>query len=408
MHLVESLTLRRLGPGFRWLLGSVVVSNTGDGIVLAAGPLLIASETSDPLLVASGFFFQQLPWLLFGVLAGAYVDRLDRRRLIVAVDSLRAVVIGVLAVTIATGTVSIPVILATLFVLGTAETVSDLTSQTLVVGAVRKVDLGTANSRIQGAYVVANQLVGPPLGALLFSVARPSPFAATAACYALGAVLVSRLVLQPRELPERRSVRHEVAEGLSWLWHHPPVRTLAITIFLFNVTFGAAWGVLVLYAEERLGLSEAGYGWLMTASALGGLVATTSYGWLQRRISLADLMRIGLVIETLTHLILALTTQAAVALAVLFVFGAHAVVWGTTSTTVRQRAVPDALQGRVASVSMISSVVGLLVGTPIGGVLARHWGITAPFWFGFVGSALLVVLLWRELSHIAHAGDDGT
>ena len=408
MHLVESVTPRRLGPGFRWLLGSVVVSNTGDGIVLAAGPLLIASVTSDPLLVASGFFFQQLPWLLFGVLAGAYVDRLDRRRLIVAVDSLRAVVIAVLALTVATGTVSIPVILATLFVLGTAETVSDLTSQTLVVGTVRKADLGTANSRIQGAYVVANQLLGPPLGALLFSLLRPSPFAATAACYALGAVLVSRLVLAPRELPERRSVRHEVAEGFSWLWHHPPVRTLAITIFLFNVTFGAAWGVLVLYAEERLGLSEAGYGWLMTASALGGLVATASYGWLQRRISLADLMRIGLLIETLTHLILALTTQAAVALAVFFVFGAHAVVWGTTSTTVRQRAVPDALQGRVASVSMISSVVGLLVGTPIGGVLARHWGITAPFWFGFVGSALLVVLLWRELSHIAHAGEAGT
>jgi predicted MFS family arabinose efflux permease len=67
--------------------------------------------------------------------------------------------------------------------------------------------------------------------------------------------------------------------------------------------------------------------------------------------------------------------------------------------------VPDELQGRVASVSMISSVVGLLLGVPIGGVLARHWGITAPFWFGFVGSAVLVVLLWRELAHVAHAGE---
>jgi predicted MFS family arabinose efflux permease len=56
---------------------------------------------------------------------------------------------------------------------------------------------------------------------------------------------------------------------------------------------------------------------------------------------------------------------------------------------------------------MISSFVGLLVGTPIGGLLARQWGLTAPFWFGFVGSALLVVLLWRELEHIAHAGEVG-
>lgn len=402
---MQSLAPERLGRSFRWLLASVVVANTGDGIALAAGPLLIASETSDPLLVASGFFFQQLPWLLFGVVAGAYVDRLDRRRLIVAVDSLRALVVGVLALTVASGTVNVPVILVTMFALGTAETVSDLTSQTLVVGAVDKVDLGTANARLQGGFIAANQLVGPPLGAFLFAVLHASPFAATAACYLLGAVLVSRIALRPRELPERRSVRHEVAEGFRWLWHHAPVRTLAITIFLFNVTFGAAWGVLVLYADQRLDMSTAGYGWLMTASALGGLLATSTYDWLQRRVSLADLMRVGLVLETLTHLALALTTQAWFALCVLFVFGAHAVVWGTTSTTVRQRAVPDALQGRVASVSMISSVVGLLVGVPIGGVLARHWGITAPFWFGFVGSAVLVLLLWRELAHVAHAGE---
>jgi Na+/melibiose symporter-like transporter len=202
---------------------------------------------------------------------------------------------------------------------------------------------------LQGGYVLANQLLGPPLGALLFSLHQPSPFAATAACYLLGAVLVSRIALRPRELPARRSVRHEVREGFVWLWHHPPVRTLAITIFLFNVTFGAAFSVLVLYADQRLGMSTAGYGWLATASALGGLVATASYGWLQRHFSLADLMRIGLVIETLTHLALAVTRQPWVALGVLFVFGAHAVVWGTTSTTVRQRAVPDDLQGRVGS-----------------------------------------------------------
>jgi predicted MFS family arabinose efflux permease len=88
------------------------------------------------------------------------------------------------------------------------------------------------------------------------------------------------------------------------------------------------------------------------------------------------------------------------------VFGAHAFIWATTSQTVRQRAVPDELQGRVASVSMVASVTGLLVGTPVGGLLARTWGLTAPFWFGFAGSAVLVVLLWRALGHIAHAPAD--
>jgi predicted MFS family arabinose efflux permease len=90
----------------------------------------------------------------------------------------------------------------------------------------------------------------------------------------------------------------------------------------------------------------------------------------------------------------------------MFVFGLHAFVWGTTSRTVRQRAVPDALQGRVGSVYMIGVIGGILVGTPIGGALARGWGITAPFWFGFVGSGILVIAMWRQFSHIARETDE--
>ena len=115
-------------------------------------------------------------------------------------------------------------------------------------------------------------------------------------------------------------------------------------------------------------------------------------------------MRVGLLIETGTHLVLALTTSPAVALATMVVFGAHAFVWGTTSTVVRQRAVPDEFLGRVTGVYTVGLVGGMVVGTPIGGLLARSFGITAPFWFGFVGSALLVGLLWRQFDHIAHAG----
>jgi predicted MFS family arabinose efflux permease len=87
------------------------------------------------------------------------------------------------------------------------------------------------------------------------------------------------------------------------------------------------------------------------------------------------------------------------------VFGAHTFVWGTTSTVVRQRAVPDELLGRVTGVYQVGLIGGLVVGTPIGGLLARAFGITAPFWFGFVGSALLVTILWRQFEHIVHAGD---
>ena len=116
-------------------------------------------------------------------------------------------------------------------------------------------------------------------------------------------------------------------------------------------------------------------------------------------------MRVGLIIETCTHLALALTTTAWLAMAIFTVFGAHAFVWGTTSITIRQRAVPIALQGRANSVNLVGVFGGLVVGSGVGGALAQHFGVTAPFWFAFVGSALFVVLIWRQLRHVAHTDD---
>jgi len=397
----------RLGRSFRWLLSATVVNNVGDGIAIAAGPLLVASQTRDPFLVSMALLSQYLPVLLFGVLGGAIADRVDRRRMVVAVDIGRAVVLAALVTTIVSGNVNIAVVLVALFVLGTAETFADSASSALLPGLVARDDLGIANARLQGAFLLTNQLVAPPIGAFLFAAGMALPFATNAACFALGAVLVSRVVTSPRnELREGSSLRAEMVDGVRWLLAHPPMRTLALTIFTFNVTFGAAWSVLVLYAGDRLGMDAVGFGLLTTASAIGGIIGVVSYGRLERRFSLADLMRMGLLIETGTHLVLALTTMPAVALATFVVFGAHEFVWGTTSTVVRQRAVPDELLGRIGGVYRVAIMGGLVIGTPIGGLLARTFGITAPFWFGFAGSALLVVILWRQFDNIVHAGDE--
>ncbi len=381
----------------------------GDGVALSAGPLLIASQTRDPLLVSMALLAQTLPKLLFGLPAGAVADRHDRRRIVAGVNLGRAAMLAVLAGTIVTGTVSIAIVLVSLFILATAETFADVGSSSLLPRLVRREDLGVANARMQGAFLLTNQLLLPPVGAFLFVAGMALPFATDAACFALGALLVWRIVLQPggRSEDERASsgLRADMAAGLRWLFAHPPMRTLALTIFLFNVTFGAAWSVLVLYANDRLGMSAVGFGLLTTALAVGGIIGTSSYGRLERRFALGDIMRVGLLIETATHLVLALTTSPAVALVTFVVFGAHAFVWGTTATVVRQRAVPDALLGRVTGVYTVGVMAGIVIGTPIGGLLARQYGITAPFWFGFVGSALLVAVLWRQFPKIAHAGD---
>jgi MFS family permease len=409
---VEPIAPARLGRSFRWLLSSAIVSNAGDGIALSAGPLLVASQTRDPLLVSMALLAEVLPKLLFGVLAGAAADRIDRRRIVIAMNVGRAIVLAVLAATIAGGTVNIAIILAALFILGTAETFADVGGSSLLPRLVRREDLGIANARMQGAQLLTNQLLTPPIGAFLFAAGMALPFATNAACFALGAVLVTRVVTGPAEAAVdegdaaqgRPSLRADLVEGLHWLMSHPPMRTLALTIFTFNVTFGAAWSVLVLYAGEQLGMDAVGFGLITTAIAIGGLIGGASYGRLERRFSLGNIMRVGLLIETATHLTLALTHSPPVALVTMVVFGAHAFVWGTTATTVRQRAVPDGLLGRVTGVYTVGIFGGIAIGTPIGGLLARTFGITAPFWFGFVGSAVLVVILWREFVHIGEAG----
>jgi MFS family permease len=403
IRLVDTVAPPRLSIGFRWLLASSWISNLGDGISIAAGPLLVASQTHDAFLVALAALLQWLPHLLFGLFAGALSDRLDRRLMVVIVDVMRAVLLAAIAVSIVTGVVSIAVVLFALFLLGTAEVFADNASQTLLPMLVRRQDLALANSRINAGFITVNQLVGPPVGAGLFAIGMAWPFVGQAVLVAMGALLVSRIGLpaQRRDPDRANAIGHDIAEGFRWTFHHPAVRTLVLTIFIFNITFGAAWSVLVLYATQRLGVGEVGFGLLTTVSALGGLLSTIAYGWITRRVSLGNIMRIGLIIETLTHLGLAITTVPAVAMAIFFVFGAHAFVWGTTSVTVRQRAVPSELQGRVGSVNTVGVFGGLVIGSALGGILAQQFGVTAPFWFAFAGSALFLVLIWGQLSRIA-------
>ncbi|MFN8194747.1 MAG: MFS transporter [Nocardioidaceae bacterium] len=404
-RIMQAVLPARLGRQFRLLLGASWITNLGDGIALAAGPLLIASQTRDPMIVALAPMMQQLPWLLFGLFAGAQADRVDRRRLVVIANFARAAMLAVLVTTIITGAVEIAIVLVVLFCFGVAETFADTTSSTLTPMLVGKDDLGVANARLFTGYITLNQLVGPPVGAFLFALGLAFPFVTELVCVLLGAMLVARLALPDHgRAPEERShMRRDIAEGMRWLWEHPPVRTLALVIVSFNVTFGAAWSVLVLYATVHLHMGEIGFGLLASAAALGGLVGTSSYDWLERHVSLGTLMRVCLSLEVCVHLALALANRPWEALVVLFVFGAYAFVWGTLAQTVRQRAVPTEFQGRVGSVYLVGVYAGLVAGSALGGLIGRHFGITAPFWFAFAGTAVILALIWRQLPRIAHA-----
>ncbi len=152
-----------------------------------------------------------------------------------------------------------------------------------------------------------------------------------------------------------------------------------------------------------LGIDEIGYGLLTTAGALGGVVGIVGFQWVESHVPLGLLMKGCLIAECAMHLAFALNRSIVLAWTIVFGFGVYAFIWGSLSNAVRQRAVPLRLQGRVGSVYLVGVFAGMVVGSGIGGLIARHWGIRGPFWFAFVGSVLVLAVVWRQLDSIAHA-----
>jgi MFS family permease len=392
-----------LGSDFGKIWPASIISNLGDGAMLAAGPLLVASITREPVAVGAAAFVQQLPWLLFALFSGALVDRLDRRLMIVAADIFRSIVLGALGIAVLLDTSPLWAVYAALFLLGTAETLADNASGALLVSAVPKDQLGKANARLFATGTLLQQLGGPPLGALLFAVGAGVPLVFDAVTFAAAAALIARVAVRP-PLPDasgRTALWTDVREGVRWLWEHAGVRTLACSILVMNITFCAAFATWVLFARERLGLTDTQFGLLVSVGAIGGLLGMPVYHVLEPRVGSLTLLRAGLVIETTVHLILALTRSPWVVGATMAVFGVHAVVWGIVSTTARQLATPEPLMGRVNSVYLLASVGGAAIGSGLGGVLAQNFGLAAPFASAFVAMVLMTAVAWRPLRHVS-------
>ncbi|MFT4286469.1 MFS transporter [Nocardioides sp.] len=299
-RLLEVIAPGRLGVGFRYLLGTSWLNALGGGMALAAGPLLVASLTDDARLISLTALLDWLPGFAFGLYAGVLADRHDRNRLMVLANVLRGLALGVLVLFLATGWATIWLILLTMLAIGTADTLYGAAGRTVLPMIVPRADLGIASSRFQFGSMGINRLMAPPLGAALFTLAHWLPFVTQLVCLGLAALLLSRLRLPPHGVaPEdRRHALTEIREGWAWSWRTRATRVLNLQIVTSNVAYGAAWGTMVLYARERLGLDEIGYGLLLASVAVGGVVGSFSYGWVERRFSIGDIMRYGLIWET--------------------------------------------------------------------------------------------------------------
>jgi MFS family permease len=390
----------RLGRRFAVLWTAQTVSFLGSGTTLVAGPLLVASLTRDPLLISGAAFAQSLPWLLFSLVSGGLVDRLDRRRIMLVVDTVRAAALAVLAASVLADRVGVPLVYAVFFLLGSGDTLVRAAGGAVLPAVVPPHLLERANGRIT-ASAMATSLVSGPLGGVLFTVAAALPFLLDAGSFAVAVVLLlfglrGSFHGTPPGTGPRRTLAAEIGEGVRWMARHRLLRTLALLMGMLNVTLMAALSILVLLARERLGLNSVGYGLLFTAMAVGGLAGALVGERLIRWLGATVTLRGGLVVETLFHLVVATSRSPWAVGAAFAVFGVHGSLWGIVSTSLRQRLTPPAMLGRVGSTYLFVVAGGNAAGALLGGAVAGAFGLTAPYWVGFVVAALVTAVTWRE------------
>ncbi len=380
-----------LGARFWKVWTAATASNVGDGIVIAAMPLLTASLTREPVGVAATTIAVRLPWLVFGLFAGVIVDRTDRRRMMMTTDLARAAAFLGLTLLIVGDTITLPVLYLSIFAIGVLETLFDTAAMSMTPALVARNQLERANARINGAYIAANEFVGPLLGAALFAAAAALPFAVNAATFFVGVAILATVGGRYRpERTEKTSVLADIRVGFGFVWREPLIRAFAIGAGAINLGFTAAAAVLVLHAQDNLGLDPFGFGVLLASAAVGGVIgaqlAPRTIARFGRRASV-----LGAVVACSAGvLVMGIAGGLWLAATGFAVFGFAGEVWNVVSVTYRQSVTPDDLLGRVMSGFRVIAYGAFPVGAALGGVIASTAGLRAAF---FIGAALIAALI---------------
>lgn len=393
----------RLGRPFWTLWSASAVSTLGDGLRYVAFPLLAASLTTDPRAVASVFVAGYLPWPLFGLLGGAVVDRHDRRTVMWTTDTVRAVAVGAFTAVLVTSATTIVSLAVLSFLLGAAETLFDNAASAIVPQLVSPGRLERANSWLIGMQTVNSTLIGAPIGALLYGVARYLPTAADAVSFAAAAAMVWSLPgrYRPASSTSRTSLGADIGAGLRWLSRHRFLRTACLLLIVINGTLGAGEAVLVLYARSTLGLSNSGYTALFVSLAVGGILGTVIAPAIRRRVDLRPVVVSAAAGQAAALLAVGSTTNLAIATAAIAIVGASNAAWNVVTVSYRQAAVPTELLGRVTSSYRVIALSAMPLGAAAGGITAHAWGLHAPYLASGIVLTVATLLAFPALQHPA-------
>jgi MFS family permease len=394
-----------LGAKFFRLWQASSASNLADGIWLTAGPLLATTLTRDPLLVAGLVTAQRLPWFLFSLHSGALVDRWDRKKILWIGNAIRTLLIAALGAFTYLEMINIYGMYVFFFLLGIVEPFFDNASFAILPRVVTQPQLEKANGRLFASSTLANEFIGPPAGSFLFAIFPPLAFLVSALTYggssALMATLPGTYTSQKKEAGSTSRLVTEIMQGFRWFWGNRVIRALSILVTLQNMVATACISLLVLYAQDYLGLSEAGYGLLISVGALGGLLAGFTTERLAKPLGTGRSILLEVLLMGVGFIVIGTTRNVFITGAMLAFVSFSFVFGNTLILSLRQTIIPDDLLGRVTSVYRFIVLGTAPLGGLLGGLLARQYGLPAPYWMGGVATILATIAIYPFINNAA-------
>jgi len=402
---------QRPGPDFWKFWAGQTISNLGSSFTEFALPLLIFKLTGSALNLAIASATTFLPYLLFGLPIGAWVDRVDRKRLMIVTDLLRALVLGSIPLLAALDQLSVWWIYAAGFLTSTLTIGFNSAEFAAIPSLVGRDEanagqaLVTANGRIQASYSAAT-VVGPLLAGILVAfLSLPALLLFDAFSFVVSAgalALIRRSFNAGGPARATSSIWQDMTEGLRYVLGHPVLRNISAMMALVNFVGSTIYAQLVLFAKDRLLASDSQVGLLYSAGSLGIVVLSLAAGPLRKRWSFSTIALGALALDGLLTVVLALTSSYWAALPIWMLCAGLGMLFNINTGSLRQAIVPNHLLGRVISIAGVLAWSAIPLGTLLGG-LAITWTGNVALVYAVIGVLTVIIPLLFALTPLGHA-----
>ena len=397
-----------MGPAFNRMWAASIVSNLADGVLGAAAPLLAIALTDNTVLISSLGAMVMLPWLLFAIPIGALVDRLDRRFILAGSNSIRALIVGCVALGVATHHVTIYWLILASFIIGICEVAADTTSQSLIPQVLQKENFEKGNSRLSISETVVQGFIGSPLSGALYAIAIYLPFFFNSFGYFVASALAISIPIKYLQDVRKESLDHQnrnfindMKFGIQYLYNHKVLRRIVLTTSVIGVCYSMGTATMVLFLVKELDLPKPLFGVILTIQGLGAIAGSIIAPKASKKFGRSNMMTFGIFFSSLVLLAQGFSPNIYIFVA-LATFGAFTISqWNILLMATYQTIIPNDLYGRIHGTRR-TIVWGMMpFGSLIGGVLA-HYSLRLPM---YVGGLIATVIAGASIKFLLQIGE---